>query len=63
MNKQKKYQITWAAHAFETIEANDLQEAIELARDMEPPQLLDFVVALSDPEVEIHPDALEDEKE
>lgn len=56
----KKYQITWTANAFETIEAYDLQEAMDLARDEEPPQLLDFVVALSEPEVEIHPDQEDD---
>ena len=56
----KKYQITWTAHAFETIEAYDLQEAMELARDEEPPQLLDFCVSLSDPEVEIHPDEFDE---
>ena len=55
----KKYQITWTANAFETIEAYDLQEAIDLARDEEPPQMLDFVVSLSDPEVSIHPDETE----
>lgn len=57
----KKYQIVWTAHAFETIEAYDLQEAMDLARDEEPPQMLDFVVALSDPEVGIHPDETESE--
>lgn len=55
----KKYQIVWTANAFETIEAYDLQEAIDLARNEEPPQMLDFVVALSDPEVSIHPDETE----
>ena len=57
----KKYQITWTAHAFETIEAYDLQEAIELARDEEPPQILDFVVVADHIEVELHPDETEDE--
>lgn len=57
----KKYQIVWTAHAFETIEAYDLQEAIDLARNEEPPQMLDFVVSVSDPEVGIHPDEMESE--
>lgn len=52
----KKYQIIWTAHAFETIEATSIEEAMALARDEEPPQLLDFCIALSDPEVQTHPD-------
>lgn len=57
----KKYQIVWTAHAFETIEAYDLQEAMDLARNEEPPQMLDFVVSISDPEVCKHPDETDDE--
>lgn len=57
----KKYQITWTAYACDYIEAYDLQEAIDLARNEEPPQMLDFVVSQADPEVGIHPDETEDE--
>ncbi len=57
----KKYQITWTAHACETVEAYDLQEAMDLASGEEPPQIMDFCIALSDPEVSRHPDCTEDE--
>lgn len=52
----KTYQITWTANAFETIEAYSQEEALELAQDGPRPSLMDFVVAESEPEVEIHPD-------
>lgn len=55
----KKYQIVWTANAFETIEAYDIQEAIDLARNEKPPQIYDFIIALSDPEISIHPDEIE----
>lgn len=52
----KKYQITYTAYAFETIEAYDLQEALDLAKKEEAPQLYDFSIGLTDTKVELHPD-------
>lgn len=61
MSQKKKirYLITWTAHATDVIEADNLREAIEIAKDSEPPQILDFSVALSEPDVETHPDEYE----
>ena len=58
--KLKKYLITWTAHACEAIEAHSLQEAINLANNQEPPQIMDFCISLSDPDVERHPDCIEE---
>lgn len=56
MSQKKKFVITWTAHASEIIEADNINEAMEIARDADHPPLLDFSLPFhNNVEVEEYP--------
>ena len=57
MSQKKKFIITWTAHASEIIEADNINQAIEIAKETDHPPLLDFSLPTYDtnPEVDEYP--------